>query len=248
MVMSPTSPNESGRSPARGSISIGPLAAAGAVVGLLVIGGIAVLVANGGEEPTQPMGEALVVAVEAANDGDGGDTTEAATDTDPDAATTDTLSSVTAPDSSDDTATRQSGRCSSGGYSVEIPAGWATPDCRNFSPGAIDTDGDVRTEIDLFWAERETYDEALTRIASTLDVDAAEEVTVAGRPGTQFLVTEVDGADRGDRVVVVVDAGTGVFFASANELVSGTGDVGDRADHFERSREALASMIESAEF
>ncbi len=246
MVMSPTSPNESDRSPDRASIAIGPLAT-GAVVGLLVIGGIAVLVANGGDEPTQPMGEALVVAVEAANDGDGDDTTETGTDPDP-GTTTDTPSSVTARDSSDDTATRQSGRCSSGGYSVEIPDGWATPDCRNFSPGDIDPGGDVRTEIDLFWAERETYDDALARIASTLDVDAEEEVTVAGQPGTRFLVTEVDGDDRGERMVVVVDAGTGVFFASANELVSGTGTVDDRTDHFERSRQALASMIESAEF
>ncbi|MEM9133843.1 MAG: hypothetical protein AAF962_14055 [Actinomycetota bacterium] len=254
--MPQTTPDQPGPPPTdRGSTSTALLAAL-AAVGLLIIAGIAVLLATGNDEPMPPMGEALVVAAEEASDrgedgtggtdGDAAGSDGAAPDAGEDAAGS--PSSVTAPDSSDDTATRQTGRCSSGGYSIEIPDGWATPDCRNFSPGDIEPGADIRAEIDLFWAERETYDEALARIAATLDVVAEQEVTVADRPATRFQVTEVDGGDQGSRLVVVVDAGSGVFFASANELVSGTGAIADRAAHFEQTRQALASMIDSAEF
>ncbi|MEL7207760.1 MAG: hypothetical protein AAGK32_05940 [Actinomycetota bacterium] len=140
-------------------------------------------------------------------------------------------------------------RCEADGYSVEVPDGWASPDCRAFTPGVVSSTGPVRTEIDLFWAQRETYDAALDRIEETLVVRNRQSTTVADRPATAFRIEETDAeGTAGNRLVFVVQADAGVFFASANELVGGVGPIDDPAAHFQASVEVLETMMDSVRF
>ncbi len=136
--------------------------------------------------------------------------------------------------------------CTGNRYSVTLPSGWFEQTCTIFSPIPINIPGEAeyRPEIDMSFTTAELYPAALARINSTMTVLSQTATTVDGLPATLFVIEE-EWFDVGLRSVFVVDAGDGVFFASANELVDSGVTVTDFDAHYNASVTALQTMMAS---
>lgn len=139
--------------------------------------------------------------------------------------------------------------CTKPGYTVTVPTGWFHDECEPFSPAAILPPGpyEFRPEINLSYDNNETYAQAIIRINSTLTVLSSSPATVDGRTATVFVLEE-EWFDVGQRTLYVVDGGgSGVFFASGNELVDSGAVVTDRAAHYKQTLVTLDAMMASVE-
>ncbi|MEM7340955.1 MAG: hypothetical protein AAF467_20025 [Actinomycetota bacterium] len=141
--------------------------------------------------------------------------------------------------------------CSSGQYTLVVPEGWDHDGCARFSQSAFERPlpANLRPEIDIAWVTSETYDDALIRVRNRFEVQSEAFGAAGGRDAAVFVLTEsASGGRTGERLVYVVDAPDGVFFASANELVNGVPVFGPRASHYQISVIALDEMMASLDF
>jgi len=138
------------------------------------------------------------------------------------------------------------GECVASRYTMTIPDDWFSEDCTIFSPFEIPPTGEreYRPEIDLFFTTSERYGEAFDRVNAELDVVSYTTFYIDGQIASVFTLSE-EWYAVGERTVYVVDAGDGVLFASANELID-TEPVTDLHAHYETSVEALHEMMASS--
>jgi len=136
--------------------------------------------------------------------------------------------------------------CSTARYDIEVPTGWAEDDCTRFTSGsfpAADAPIEFRPEIDLAFTTSENFAQSIGRIHSTEIVFSSTSETVDGLPAQRFVLRD-EWFDVGERTVVVVDAGDGVLFASANELIDIQGPIQtDLAVHYAQTLTIFNAML-----
>jgi len=136
--------------------------------------------------------------------------------------------------------------CTTARYEIEIPAGWAEDDCTRFTSGsfpAADAPIEFRPEIDVSFTTSENFAQALARIQNTEVILSTTSQTVDGLPA-QRLVLRDEWFDVGERTVVVIDTGDGVFFASANQLIDIQGPIQtDLSVHYAQTLGVFDSML-----
>ena len=112
--------------------------------------------------------------------------------------------------------------CRGARYEVQIPIGWFAQNCAAFSEGPFPEQGvigEFRPEIEVAFTTDETYPEAIARIEADETVLVASPASVNGQAARRYVVRD-EWFEVGERTVVIVDAGDGVFSATANQLVA----------------------------
>lgn len=161
-----------------------------------------------------------------------------------------TVSPTTAAPATTAPATTVATTCVGDRHEAVIPAGWAHQDCDVFTSGAFPAAGapiEFRPEIDFAFTTNETYEQSLARINDSEVVLSSTATLIDGLAAHEFVLADTGWFMDGERRVVVVDAGDGVFFASVNQVIDIQGPLngGDLDSHYIYSSGIFEQMVSS---